>query len=279
LVAALLAGLALAGGLVSAGSLVSGGGLVSAGSLVSGGGLVFAGAGGRAWAGGPPAAAPSAPAVLVARYGFDTGSGVIADVTGRGHNLTIVAGHGGSVRLIAHGAGRALAFPAKCAKPVKPAKTTKACPHVVLQTPGTADLNPGTKPIAYGASIRLAKSQTTKGQNVVQKGYSVTTSQYKLQIDGRAGRPSCVLVDVTKPGIRLIRSAVSVADGAWHSIACRRIGASFTIEVDGVIRGVGVVPTTLSVSNADPLSVGGKGASRNNDQFQGALDNVWVKIG
>jgi hypothetical protein len=39
------------------------------------------------------------------------------------------------------------------------------------------------------------------------------------------------------------------------------------------------IPAGLSVRNGGPLSVGGKGASANNDQFQGALDNVWVRIG
>jgi hypothetical protein len=28
-----------------------------------------------------------------------------------------------------------------------------------------------------------------------------------------------------------------------------------------------------------PLAVGGKGAFTDNDQFQGALDDVWVRIG
>ena len=227
-------------------------------------------------AGGPARAAEPAAtsAILVARYGFDSRSSAIADISGRGHTLTVVAGHGGAVRAIAHGAGRALAFPGKCT-----AKAAKICPHVVLQTPGAADLNPGTKPVAYGAAVLLAKNQTTKGQNVVQKGYSATTSQYKLQIDGAAGRPSCVLVDDTKPGIRLIRSSVSVADGTWHTIECRRIGPAFAILVDGVARGVSIVPATLSVNNTGPLSVGGKGAYRDNDQFQGALDNVWIRIG
>jgi hypothetical protein len=230
----------------------------------------LAGVGDRAWASDRATTA----LVLVARYGFDTRSGVAADASGRGHTLTIVAGHGGSLRTIAHGAGRALLFPAKCAR-----KLAKACPHVVLQTPAAADLNPGVRPIAYGAAVLLARNQTTKGQNVVQKGYSATSSQYKLQIDGIAGRPSCVLVDDLRPGIRLIRSGVSVADGAWHTIECRRIDAAFAILVDGVTEAVGMVPAALSVNNTGPLSVGGKGASRNNDQFQGALDNVWVRIG
>lgn len=221
------------------------------------------------------AAAPATPAaVVVARYAFDAGAGTIADTSGRGHTLTVIAGHGGAVRAITHGAGRALAFPAKCR-----VKAKRPCPHVVLQAPPAADLNPGTRPIAYGASVRLARSQTTKGQNVLQKGYSATTSQYKLQVDGAAGRPSCVLVDDRKPAIRLVRSSVSVADGAWHAVECRRAGTAFTIVVDGVLRGVLAVPAALSVRNGGPLSVGGKGASANNDQFQGALDNVWVRIG
>jgi len=113
----------------------------------------------------------------------------------------------------------------------------------------------------------------------VQKGYSTTSSQWKLQIDGVAGRPSCVLVDDKKPAIRMIASTVSVADGRWHALACRRAGTSLTVLVDGVPRGSTAVPAKLSVSNERPLSIGGKGAFADNDQFNGALDNVWVEIG
>ncbi|OJF14421.1 LamG domain-containing protein [Couchioplanes caeruleus] len=49
--------------------------------------------------------------------------------------------------------------------------------------------------------------------------------------------------------------------------------------VDGRCRGSTTVPATLSVSNTIPLSIGGKGAYRDNDQFPGALDDVWVAIG
>jgi hypothetical protein len=86
-------------------------------------------------------------------------------------------------------------------------------------------------------------------------------------------------VDDRKPGIRLVRSTVSVADGRWHALECRRIGARLAILVDGVPRGAGTIPATLSVDNTGPLSVGGKGAYTDNDQFQGVLDNVWVRIG
>ena len=235
------------------------------------GSLIVAGVLVCALATGGPARADAG--VLVARYTFDS-SGAIMDSSGRGHTLNLIAGHGGTVRSIVHGTGRALAFPAKCT-----AKAARTCPHAVLQAPAAADLNPGRRPIAYGASVLLARTQTTSGQNVVQKGYSTTSSQYKLQVDGVAGRPSCVLVDDRKPKIRLVRSAVSVADGQWHTLECRRAGSSFAILVDGVTRGTLTIQAALSVVNKSPLSIGGKGAYRDNDQFQGALDNVWIKIG
>ena len=226
------------------------------------------------------AAAPSplvvAPAVVapvvVAKYTFDSRSRGILDESGKGHTMRLVVSHGGALRLVAHGSGDGVEFPAKCAR-----KTP--CPRAVLQSPNSADLNPGIRALAFGAAVRLPPSQTTKGQNVIQKGYSATSSQYKLQVDGKAGRPSCVLVDETKPTIKLVRSAVTVADGLWHTIECSRAGWVFIILVDGVIRGSLPIPATLSVTNDSPLSIGGKGTSRDNDQFQGAVDDVWVRIG
>jgi hypothetical protein len=210
-------------------------------------------------------------AVVVAKYTFDNRSGVVLDQSGKGHTMIVLATHGGVLKPVAHGAGRGMEFPVRC--------NGKTCPHVVLQTPNSADLNPGARPLAYGATVRLARSQTSTGQNVLQKGYSATSSQYKLQVDGTAGRPSCVLVDVRKPTITLVRSPVSVADGAWHTVECRRTTGTFRILVDGVARRTLVIPARLSVSNTSPLSIGGKGAYRDNDQYRGSVDDVWIKIG
>jgi hypothetical protein len=218
-----------------------------------------------------PSAVASAPAVVTARYTFNGRSGSVIDESGHGHTLSIVSGHGGLVRTVVHGQGTAIAFPARCGPGV--------CPHVALQSASSADLNPGTRAIAYGADVLLMPGQTSKGQNIVQKGYSTTSSQWKLQIDGVAGRPSCVLVDEKKPAIRLATSSISVADGRWHAVTCRRDGTALTVAVDGVQSGSAAVPAKLSVANSRPLSIGGKGAFADNDQFNGALDNVWVQIG
>jgi hypothetical protein len=209
---------------------------------------------------------------LVARYGFDAARhGAITDESGNGHTLRLITGNGGRISMVRHGAGRALRFPSKCSG-------KKTCPHAALQSPSEPSLNPGTRPISYGAKVLLSPRQTSKGQNVVQKGYSATSSQYKLQVDGVAGRASCVLVGA-RPGIKLVTSTVSVADGSWHEVECRRSATALTVLVDGAVRGNRSVSARLSVANDRPLSIGGKGAYSDNDQFQGTLDDVWVRIG
>ncbi|MEV4637663.1 LamG-like jellyroll fold domain-containing protein [Actinoplanes sp. NPDC049548] len=216
------------------------------------------------------AAARAVSGTVVARYDFDGGrSSSIPDNSGNGHTLRLIAGNGGTVRAVPHRSGQALRFPAKC---------TGSCPHAALQSPSSASLNPGTRAISFGASVLLAASQTSKGQNIVQKGYSTESSQWKLQVDGAAGRPSCVLVGAN-PGIKIVRSTVSVADGSWHTVECRRTSTALTVVVDGAVRGSRVISAKLSVANSRPLSIGGKGAYSDNDQFHGIIDDVWVRIG
>lgn len=208
---------------------------------------------------------------FAALYRFDQRTGTILDLSGNGHTMRRLSSNGGATRLVVHGVGKALAFPKRC--------TGSRCPRVVLQTPSRPNLNPGTRPFAFGAAVNLPRNRTSKGQNVIQKGYSAAGSQYKLQIDGSAGRPSCVLVDRRRPVIRIVRSNRSVADGSWHTVQCRRAGSRLTILIDGRVRGSGWVPGNLSVANNSPLSVGGKGVYADNDQFRGVLDDVWVRVG
>jgi hypothetical protein len=86
-------------------------------------------------------------------------------------------------------------------------------------------------------------------------------------------------VDVRKKDIRQVVSAVTVADGAWHIVQCRRVGSAFRVLVDGRVRGLAKIPADISIANNHPLSIGGKGAYRDNDQFNGAVDDVFVRIG
>lgn len=219
---------------------------------------------GRRSAAPPPAAV--APDPMGVRYLFDGGYD-----DQRGILPLRTTSAGGAIAMVPHDSGRALRFPRPCEHYGAP-----DCARVVLESGPAPFLNPGTGPIRFGATIQLAAEETTKGANVLQKGYSIGRSQFKLQVDGHAGYPSCVLVGVGSSRIHAAVADRSVADGQWHRVGCVREGASLTVSVDGVPAGAVSLPTTLSVQNDDPLRVGGKGNSANNDQFNGAVDDVYV---
>ncbi|MEV6527357.1 LamG domain-containing protein [Longispora sp. NPDC051575] len=210
--------------------------------------------------------------VTVARYDFgSTGSSDMAeDLSGHGHTLRAVATRGGELTVTRDGRLTALQFPAVC-------EVDDDCPRVVLQAPSVDDLNPGTRDLRFGVTLRMQPSQTSKGSNVLQKGWSVTGAQYKLQVDGYEGRPSCVLVG-EDPTIWALLGPRSVADGTWHSVDCARRGGDLTVTVDGSQVASSRVPANLSIDTDQPLRFGGKGPGARNDQFFGDLANAYVII-
>ncbi len=214
---------------------------------------------------------PPRPATV--RYEFDgAGPAAWSDAVGNGQPLTPVAGNDARASRTPRGAGKAVRFPPPC-------DDGDSCPRLALRAPSVAALNPGARPLRYGAAIRLKPEHTSSGQNVLQKGFSAEGSQYKLQIDGRAGRPSCVLVGDAGSEIHRADAGITVADGRWHTLECRRDGTSLSLLVDETEHARASVPAELAVSNDRPLSVGAKGAFGDNDQFHGLLDDVWIAIG
>jgi hypothetical protein len=199
---------------------------------------------------------------FVVRYGFDRG---VVDP------VTPVAAAGGRVGLVRHAGGWAVRFPNRCTDaPID-------CPRVILEGGRLAELNPGPRSLRFGASIRMAPTDTADGANVVQKGFSVGGgTQYKLQVDGFAGQPSCVLASATT--IYRVIAPVDVADGRWHALGCHRFGPNLAISVDGTTWAAIRVPRDLSIVNNEPLRIGGKGTKPDNDQFAGSLDEVYVAI-
>jgi hypothetical protein len=185
------------------------------------------------------------------RYRFDGGLG-----DDRGVLPLRVASAGGAIAMVDRDGGRAVRFPPPCER-----YGARECARVVLESGPASFLNPGTGPIRFGAAIRMSDGE------------------FKLQVDGLAGRPSCVLVGVGSSQICAAITDRSVANGRWHTIACVRDGGSLTVSVDGARAGSVSLPTTLSVHSDDPLRVGGKGSSANNDQFNGVLDDVYVDPG
>lgn len=221
----------------------------------------------------PPGAIRTASGPVSVRYDFDGGTGQpITDHRGR-HELRPLGLNGGTLRLVPQGSGLAVSYPARC-RMVR----EQDCPRAILEGVRDDSLNPGTRPLRYGASVRMTYADLADGANVVQKGFSVGgISQYKLQVDHRLGHPSCVLAGEGR--IHRAEPAVDVADGKWHTLTCTRTRDRLTLAVDGKPAAAVAVPADLSIANAEPLRVGGKGTGKSNDQFAGAIDDVFILIG
>ena len=207
-------------------------------------------------------------------YTFDAGvNRPITDLSGR-HELRPLGQNGGALRLVPQGPGLAVAYPDRCTL-----LRERDCPRAILEGLRDDSLNPGMRSIRYGASVLMTHGDLADGANVVQKGYSVGgRSQFKLQVDHRLGHPSCVLAGNSR-WIYRAEPLLDVADGRWHSLVCTRSADRLTLTVDGVERAWVRVPPRLSIANAEPLRIGGKGPASGNDQFAGEIDNVFLTIG
>jgi hypothetical protein len=140
------------------------------------------------------------------------------------------------------GDGWAVRFPPRCA--------VAGRTRVILEGLPAPELNPGTRGVRFGASVLMTPADTGDGANVVQKGFSTGgVTQLKLQVDGLAGQPSCVLASRTT--IYRVVAPVRVADGRWHVLACARTGRSLSIAVNGVIRAAIDVPLSVSIVNSN----------------------------
>jgi len=221
---------------------------------------------------GPVQAAPSGTVVLFYMFQDYSTNARATDLSGRGHHAIPLRSNGGSIRAVTRADGRAAAFPAPC----RPSSGHK-CPRAILQAANHPDLNPGTRSFRYGAIVMLRPAETSAGSNVIQKGYYTSAAQWKLQVDGRGGRPSCVLAR-SGHGY-LVAAGVSVADGGWHQVDCRRAGRELSIAVDGRVRGRIGLPANLNISNSEPVRIGGRSTAQSNDQFFGSVDNVYFSLG
>lgn len=206
------------------------------------------------------------------RYTFD--GGVNKPLTDQHGTFTLrpLSQNGGTLSLVPQGSGLAVQYPTRCTL-----ARERQCPRAILEGFREDTLNPGTRPMRYGASVKLTHRDLSDGANVFQKGYSVGgVSQFKLQVDHRQGHPSCVIAG--RKQIFRAEPLIDVADGTWHNLMCARSKDRLTLTVDGVERASVPVPASLSIANAEPLRVGGKGPGRGNDQFSGQIDNVFLTI-
>lgn len=238
--------------------------------------------------GAAPASAGTGAPVLLLDFeqlqALDSGDAVL-DVSGGGHTGTVRSLNGGRIVPVAgYGGGVAGQLPQVCEgdRELPAVGRQESCPRALVEMADDDDFDPRMGRIQFGARIRLDPTQTSVGGNIIQKGnHGDRAGQWKLQIDGIAGRPSCVI-----SGLRddeylrvVVKSPVSVADGDWHSVACERRWSSVDLVIDGAVVETVAFPAVL-LDSPSPVRVGGKTVSRaGNDQFHGALDDVFVSRG
>jgi hypothetical protein len=170
--------------------------------------------------------------------------------------------------------GHALAFPAPC-----PVAQQKTCRKAIVEVYPDTSLAPGRDDFAWGASVQLKQADTAKGSNIIQKGFSLGGgSQWKLQVDGAQGHPSCVLVGLNDKEIHEVLADVSVADNAWHDVRCSRTRDSLVITVDDAAKKSVLIPKDLTIAPPGPVRIGGKDLKPDNDQFFGSVDNLYVEV-
>ena len=133
-------------------------------------------------------------------------------------------------------------------------------------------LNVGRRDFTVSAVVRLTGYRS--GANIVQKGL-FDDPQWKLQIDG--GRPSCRVAGANRaPGEGTVAWPSRIPLDQWVTVTCQRVGGRLTIYVGGAKGGTVAAPA--DVSNNRPVTVGGKGAAGDPDQFLGYLDEVTLTI-
>jgi hypothetical protein len=223
------------------------------------------------------AAAPAAGGpVTVARYTFDAGAsttGIIAENSGRGLPLKVRKTGTAALRFGPRSTGKYIAFPARCAA------NATTCNRLILEGGDDPDLDPGTRPFRWGATIAAFPGQVGQSANVMQKGMASTESQWKLQIGGLQPRAQCVIIGVGSTKAYIARSTITITDGKWHQVTCLRHAKGLVIIIDGLTRGAVAVPATVSVANALPLRIGGGNLQATSDMYNGAIDDVFAAVG
>ena len=163
-------------------------------------------------------------------------------------------------------------------RPRTPCSVSAKCPAGLAVVPDADSLDPGAADFSFGASVRLLPMETGGGGNVVEKGWlQAPGGQWTLNVDALDGHPSCVVEGrLEGPTQVIVRSRVTVADGAWHSVSCHKTAESVRIVVDGTEDEL--TESIGDVANTAPILIGGSGLDAGDATFHGRVDDVYLWI-
>jgi concanavalin A-like lectin/glucanase superfamily protein len=199
-------------------------------------------------------AAPARAATTVALWHMDESSGQMIDSSGSGNHATLQ-----NVTRVSpgfNGSGRAYSFNGTSSR-------------VVI--PNSSSLSPGSKNITITAHVKftVVPPPSVGDYDLVRKGSGV----YKMEILG-TGQGFCRFQGTG--GTFTVKGGPNLADGKWHTIACRKTSSSITLTVDG--SSFAKSGNAGSISNTAVLVLGGK-PNASGDWYKGIMDEVSIVTG
>ncbi len=156
--------------------------------------------------------------------------------------------------------------------------------------------NPGVADFSFGADFSVDEvaeqddadektENADNGNNLLQRGLFSDTAQYKLQVDD--GRVSCRIAG--SEGEVVVRSPQEIQPETWYRVACLRVGERVTLHLhdfESDLERTSEEGSTGSIHlpSTTPVVLGGKASSSgaavatDSDQFNGAVDNVYLTV-
>lgn len=161
---------------------------------------------------------------------------------------------------------------------------------IVVRPKGEDQLVPGTGAVRWGADLKadveVADSASDDGSNVLQRGLFADTAQLKLQLDRRV--PSCRVAG--DEGDALVRADRPIPAQQWHRVQCQLRNGRLSLHVGRPgqpapqVWEVDAEVGEIDFPRSTPVAIGGKVNGKglivksSTDQFNGALDNVFLDV-
>ncbi len=224
-------------------------------------------------------------AKLVGTRGINTGALPLTNTGSEPLTVRVSSVAGGTLKSMP---GRKGGYAARF--PVFLPRTRERLVVMLTSSSVTDPLGPGSSDFAFGADFAVDTvsdgNRLDNGNNLIQRGLTGSPAQYKLQIDG--GRVSCLVAG--DAGEVIVKSKHTILPHTWYRISCSRSGDAITL----VLGAVGAPPEStvesgrtgaVYVTAKTPLVLGGKATPAgdavvgDSDQFNGAMDNVFLDIG
>jgi hypothetical protein len=147
----------------------------------------------------------------------------------------------------------------------------------VAVVPASSAFNPGNADFSFTVHVNFT---TVPSASVVDYDLlrGPTQGAYKMEIVARNNRTKAKALCFFQGtgGKATLVAGPHLADGAWHTIECRKTSTAIQLVVDGAV--FTKAASVGSLSNTGPVSLGAKSYRGGGDWYQGLMDEVSVSV-